>query len=95
MTMIQIVGDATDAEDAYDLMGLYFAKLLSGQIWAPQEQHVAALGLAEWLYANAMSREEALEFADLTGCKFTTPPRPEDPPPQPWPFSGDDDEVPF
>ena len=42
MTMIKIVGDATDAEDAYDLMGLYFAKLLSGNIGAPQEQRVAA-----------------------------------------------------
>lgn len=95
MTMIKIVGDATDAEDAYDLMGLYFGKLFSGKIRAPQEQRVAALRVAEWLSANAMSREEAIEFADLTGCKFTTTPRPENPPPQPWPFSGDDDEVPF
>jgi hypothetical protein len=83
MTMIKIVGDAMDAEDAYDLMGLYFSKLLSGKIRAPQEQCVAALRVAEWLSANAMSREEAVEFADLTGCKFATPPRPDDPPPQP------------
>jgi hypothetical protein len=95
MTLIKIVGDVTDAEDAYDLMGLYFAKVLSGGIGVPQEQRVAALRLAEWLYANAMSREEAIEFADFTGCKFTTPPRPENPPPRPSPFSGDDDEVPF